>query len=190
VVANVKCLDRRRRDFDFRLGHQLRDRRQLRDLRALDGVHRRVRGAGVFVHGVDGRLLFVADRFNLTENNPEAAAQLLHVSQLVVLHLLLEPLLLHDDVDELLLAVDADTQLRVNAVLAAQFLLSPVAQDSGGDVKDGAVDLLRVLADVALCQVVRVQPHQAVVGAVLSETLDAELKLRQALIFCRKFGTR
>ena len=67
---------------------------------------------------IDHRLLLKTDRFNLTQDDPETAAELLHVSQLVVFHLLFKALLLHDDIDELLLTVDTNAKLRINVLLA------------------------------------------------------------------------
>ena len=89
-------------------------------------------------------------------------------------------MLLHDDVDELLLAVDADREGGVNVLGATS--------RGGGDVEHGAVDVLHVLAHRALGQVGRVEPHEPGVAKVLAETLDGELELGQAPVLGGELG--
>jgi hypothetical protein len=140
-----------------------------------------------FVIGFSSGPLLLADGVHLAQDDSEAAAKLFHVFQLVLLHALLESLLLQDDVGELLLAADAHAQLRVHVLLAIKLLR---AEDCGHDVEHSAVHLLRVLADGALGQVVRVEPHETAVGAVLPEALDDELQLGQALELGGEPGAR
>jgi len=143
-------------------------------------VHCRVGVTRVLVNGVDQGLLILADRLHLTKNNAKTAAQLFHVTQLVKLHALLESLLLHDDVDELLLTVDANAELRVDILLPAHFVRA--AENCRRNVEHRAVDLLRVFADSAFRQVVGVESHETVVAVIFSEALNAELKLGQTVV--------
>lgn len=184
-VANEECLDRRRSDFVFRQAGHLRDGRELGNFSALDVVNRRVGVAGVLVDGVNQSLLVVANVLHLAEDDPENAAQLLHVSQLVLLQLFVEALLLHHDVDELLLAVDANAQLGIDVLLDTELV-----RGRRRDLKNGAVDGRGIFADGALGEVVGVEPHEPVVAAVLPETLDGKLELRQAVVFGGELGAR
>ena len=107
-VANEKSFDGRINNFFFRHRSQLRHGRHLRNISSLDHVHSRIGIACVLMNSVYQSLLILTDGLDLPQNNPKTAAKLFHVSQLVDLHPFLKALLLHDDVDELLLTVDAD----------------------------------------------------------------------------------
>ena len=56
-------------------------------------------------------LLLIANWCRLVEGNPQNAAKLLHVAQLEHLEVVVKTLFLHHNVDELLLAVDANAKL-------------------------------------------------------------------------------
>ena len=107
-VANEEGFDGRIDYFLFRHRRQLRHWRNLRHVSSFDHVHSRISIASVLMNRVDQSLLILADGLDLPQNNSKTAAQLFHVSQLVDLHPFLKALLLHDDVNELLLTVDAD----------------------------------------------------------------------------------
>ena len=93
-------------------------------------------------------------------------------------------MLLHDYVDELFLAVDANRERGVD--LAPSVGVASV----GCDVEDGAIDVLHILANRALGQVRGVEPHEARVAEVLAETLDGKLELRQTPVLGRELGAR
>ena len=133
---------------------------------------------------VEQDFLFVAHRLGLSQDDPETRAQLFHVPQLEKFEAVVETLLLHDYVDELLLAVDANRERGVD--LAPSVGVASV----GCDVEDGAIDVLHVLANRALGQVRGVEPHEAGVAEVLAETLDGELELGQTPVLGRELGAR
>lgn len=81
-----------------------------------------VRVTGVLMHSINKSFLVLADGLDLAEDDPKAAAQLLHVAQLIQLHLVVKALFLHHNVDELLLAIDADAELRVDILLHAKLV--------------------------------------------------------------------
>ena len=131
---------------------------------------------------VEQDFLFVAHRLGLSQDDPETRAQLFHVPQLEKFEAVVETLLLHDYVDELLLAVDANRKRGVD--LAPSVGVARV----GCDVEDGAIDVLHILANRALGQVRSVESHEARVAEVLAETLDGELEFGQATVLRRELG--
>ena len=82
-------------------------------------------------------------------------------------------LLLHNNIYKLFLAVNADTQLCIDI----PGRLISFVQNSGSDVEQSAVDLLRILADCAFGQSAGIEPHEPIVPIILPETFYRKKKI-------------